>query len=241
MITHGADDPRTVLDIEPACVRVLDGEAEDVLLDHGKDAAQSGEDHAEVRHGDRGSTPFRSSRSARWHARRARGGRARSRRPGRRRRSAPASTWRGARGALARSTRRSARRTRRSRSRAGRRRPREGHRTRGRWVRRSGSLAWRGWRPPGRRRWRPGSRRALAPASPPRATGRLRCDRSRDRAWIWPAPRAGRGRSGPVGLQNVDTSHAALRWYSWMSPPRTSRRRTLVRGAVSGPNPGSGG
>jgi len=29
----------------------------------------------------------------------------------------------------------------------------------------------------------------------------------------------------PVGLQNPDTSHAALRLYSWMSPPRTSRRR----------------
>jgi hypothetical protein len=24
----------------------------------------------------------------------------------------------------------------------------------------------------------------------------------------------------PVGLQNVDTDHAALRWYSWISPPQ---------------------
>jgi hypothetical protein len=45
----------------------------------------------------------------------------------------------------------------------------------------------------------------------------------------------------PVGLQNVDTSHAALRWYSWISPPRTSRRRTSVPGLVSGSLRDSGG
>jgi hypothetical protein len=30
----------------------------------------------------------------------------------------------------------------------------------------------------------------------------------------------------PVGVRNSDSSHAARPWYSWMSPPNRSRRRT---------------
>ena len=45
----------------------------------------------------------------------------------------------------------------------------------------------------------------------------------------------------PVGLQDPDTSHAALRLYSWMSPPRTSRRRIREPATPSAEAAGSGG
>ena len=31
---------------------------------------------------------------------------------------------------------------------------------------------------------------------------------------------------GPVGVRYSDSNHAARPWYSWMSPPSRSRRRT---------------
>ncbi len=43
--------------------------------------------------------------------------------------------------------------------------------------------------------------------------------------------------TGLSGSKTSTRSHAALRWYSWMSPPRTSRRRTFVLGIVPGSDP----
>ncbi len=55
------------------------------------------------------------------------------------------------------------------------------------------------------------------------------------------AETVGRKKFGSLlGSKNADASHAALRSYSWMRPPRTSRRQTFVP-APSARSPGSGG
>src|SRR6266540_2382205 len=56
-----------------------------------------------------------------------------------------------------------------------------------------------------------------------------------------PPEQRSRGHEERVGLQNVDTSHAAFRWYSWMSPPRTSRRWTFLPSIASQFKLGPGG
>ncbi len=44
-----------------------------------------------------------------------------------------------------------------------------------------------------------------------------------------------------IGLQNREPHQAAPLSYSWISPPRTSRRRTPIPSARWAPNPRSGG